>query len=255
MAKAEYLHASTGYARARIVLGGMVRPLAILWLALAGLGAVAVNGQTPERPRVFLLFVDDLHLDFRQTPRTRQFMKDLIARLGRDGDVWSVVTSGPSSISIPPTTDRDTVRAAVSRVTGNSLKIDDQRPGTSPERQNRATVAYQIAADAIARLAAVPNRGPLTVLYISGGYDTRAVTPPSAVVAAAVRVDARIIPIWPWTLNPVELGVAPDVWDAYVAATQEALRILATETSGMAVLTPADLEPAMRLVDSSTSIR
>ena len=51
--------------------------IAILLLVLAVHAATAVNGQTPERPRVFLLVIDDLHLDFRDTPRVRKVLQDL----------------------------------------------------------------------------------------------------------------------------------------------------------------------------------
>lgn len=200
-------------------------------------------------PKTFLMFVDDLHLDFRQTPRTRRSMQDLLARLARDGDVWSVVTTGTSSLWVHPTTDLTAIRAAVSRVTGNSLKMREQLDRAAPEPRLRAEVSYKTAADAIARVAAVPDHGPITVLYISSGYDTRVVPPPAPVIEAAARVNARIIAMWPLTPSPAAGDVPPDQWAAYVTATQGALRTLATETSGLAVFTPDDLEQALRLVE------
>jgi len=226
--------------------------IAILLLVLAVHAATAVNGQTPERPRVFLLVIDDLHLDFRETPRTRALLQQILATLAKDGDVWSVVSTGTSSLTLAPTADLAAVRAAVRRMTGNALTTNTRLGvAAAAEHRRRAEVTYQTAADAISPIAAVPNRGALTVLYVSGGYDTRVAAPPSAVVEAATRVQARVIPIftWPWWSPDPAAGVPFDKWQAYVAATQDSLRTLATETSGFAVLTPSDLEPALRTIE------
>ena len=48
--------------------------------------------------RVFLIFIDDLHLDFRQTPRTRQLLKDMLKNLIHDGDMFGITTTGTSSL-------------------------------------------------------------------------------------------------------------------------------------------------------------
>jgi hypothetical protein len=163
--------------------------IAILLLVLAVHAATTVNGQTPERPRVFLLVIDDLHLDFRETPRTRKLIQEILGTVAKDGDVWSVVSTGTSSLTLAPTTDLAAVRAAVRRMTGNALTTSTRLgAAAAAEHRRRAEVSYQTAADAISPIAAVPNRGALTVLYVSGGYDTRVAAPPSAVVEAATRV-------------------------------------------------------------------
>jgi hypothetical protein len=211
-------------------------------MALAIVMATAVQAPGAQTPgaRTFLIVVDELHLDFRQTPRTRKLMQDLLAGLAREGDVWSVVTTGSSSLRLSPTTDMATVRSSISRVVGDALKMSDQLAPTTPEPQRRAEVAYEVAAGAIAQLAAVPNHGPLAVLYLSRGYDTRAVAPPSAVIDAAIRARARVIPIRPWTEGPPAADVPQDVWEAYVTATQESLRSLAEQTGGAVVFSPGD---------------
>lgn len=213
-------------------------------LAIVVAAAFPVSAAQEPRPRAYLLFVDDLHLDFRQTPRTRKLMQDTLARLAREGNVWALVTTGTSSLSIQPTTDPSAIRSAVSRVTGNALKAD----AAGTERRSRADVAYKTAADAITRMAAVPHEGALTVLYISAGYDTRIVDPPSAVVAAAARAGARVIPIHPGFGEPAAT-VSPDEWKAYLTATQDSLRRLASETSGVTIFGPDDVEPALQFAD------
>ncbi len=55
----------------------------------------------PPRPvndaagRIFLLFVDDLHLDFRNTPRIRDLFKKISTELIHDGDMFGIVSTGP----------------------------------------------------------------------------------------------------------------------------------------------------------------
>ena len=227
----------------------MTRALATL--VLAALAVPAASAQAPPPTRAYLLFIDDLHLDFRQTPRTRKLMQDLIARLAREGDVWSVVTSGTSSLRLPPTTDLAAVRASVSRVTGNALKPAERVP-VSPgvndgsELQHRADVAFRTGADGLERLAGAAPGPSLTVLYVSEGYDTRRITGLQALVDAAVRARATMFAIKPFgVIDAVSSGVADADWNAYVEATRASLRTLAGETGGITVFTPDELEPAL----------
>jgi VWFA-related protein len=194
--------------------------------------------------RVFIIFIDDLHLDFRQTPRTRWLIQHTLDTLAREGDVWSVVSTGASNLELAPTTDLTAVRAAIRRVTGNALGGRETSAAADAERRRRAAVAQQMTAEAIARVAAELTSGTLTVLYVSGGYHTRVVQPMPAVIEAARRVEARVIPIWPYDGAPA--GEPPDEWEAYVTATQDRLRTLAAETGGQAVITPADFNPNLR---------
>ncbi len=72
--------------------------------------------------RVFLLFIDDLHLDFRSTPRTRDLIKRMMRLLIHEGDMFGIVSTGHSSISEQLTYDRQILESAISRVTGGGLK-------------------------------------------------------------------------------------------------------------------------------------
>jgi hypothetical protein len=221
--------------------------------SLVAIIAVAVNGlmaQAPA-PRAFLLLVDDLHLDFRNTPRTRQLMKDVFGRLARDGDVWAVATTGTSSISIPPTTDLAALQGAVMRVTGNALKPSERvaplGPNAAAEPQHRADISFSTAAAALDRLAAKAPGASLTVLYISEGYDTRRITGLQTVVDAASRARATVFVIKPWiVIEALSAGVPDTEWRAYLEATEASLQTLARETGGVAVVSQDDLEPALQ---------
>src|SRR3954471_158274 len=63
----------------------------------------------PSRPRtdvsgrIFLFFVDDLHLQFHNTGRVRDLFKRISKELVHEGDMFGIVSSGPSSIAVDMT--------------------------------------------------------------------------------------------------------------------------------------------------------
>jgi len=125
--------------------------------------------------RVFLLFIDDLHLDFQSTPRTRKLIQDMLRNLIHEGDMFGIVTTGTSSISQQLTYDRQILESAVSRITGNGLKpkeiIEGQQGSQGPtELRHRAHVAFSTAYDLMKNLERLQNRRK-AVLYVSSGYD------------------------------------------------------------------------------------
>ena len=135
----------------------------------------------PARPtndaagRVFVIFIDDLHLDFRQTPRTRDLMKRMLTNLVHEGDMFGIVSTGTSSISEQMTYDRQVLESAVGRVTGSGLRPDDiikysQSSGQHSELRYRAHVAFKTAYELMRNLENVRNRRK-AVIYISSGYD------------------------------------------------------------------------------------
>jgi VWFA-related protein len=135
----------------------------------------------PSRPtndaagRVFLIFIDDLHLDFRMTPRTRDLMKRMLRNLIHEGDMFGMVSTGTSSISQQLTYDRQVLESAINRVTGGGLRPDDIIKGMQgaqgpTELRYRAHVAFSTAYDLMKNLEKLQNRRK-AVLYISSGYD------------------------------------------------------------------------------------
>ena len=125
--------------------------------------------------RVFLIFIDDLHLDFRQTPRTRDLMTRMLRNLIHEGDMFGIVTTGTSSISQQLTYDRQVLESAIKRVTGGGLRPDDIVKGMQSsqgptELRYRAHVAFSTAYDLMKNLEQLRNRRK-AVIYISSGYD------------------------------------------------------------------------------------
>lgn len=135
----------------------------------------------PPRPtndaagRIFLLFVDDLHMDFRNTGRIRELFKKIANNLIHEGDMFGIVTTGTSSIAIDLTYDRKRLEEARNRITGGALTPDEIIQGAESsqgptEVRYRAHVAFSTAYDLIRNLEKIQNRRK-AVIYVSNGYD------------------------------------------------------------------------------------
>lgn len=125
--------------------------------------------------RIFIIFIDDQHLDFRNTGRIRDLLKKVATQLIHDGDMFGIVSSGPSSIAVDLTYDRNRLDESIKKVSGNGLKPDEimQAPegvqGPS-EIRHRAHVAFSTVNDILQKLEKVTDRRKAFV-YISNGYD------------------------------------------------------------------------------------
>jgi len=135
----------------------------------------------PPRPtndasgRIFLIFVDDLHMDFRNTGRIRDLFKKISKELVHDGDMFGIVSTGPSSIAIDMTYDRKRLDEAINKIAGSGLKpseIIDTPDGSQgpPEVRYRAHVAFSTAYEVLQKMEQVHNRRK-AFIYVSNGYD------------------------------------------------------------------------------------
>lgn len=135
----------------------------------------------PSRPtndaagRIFIIFVDDLHLDFRNTGRIRDLFKKVAKTLIHDGDMFAIVSTGPSSLAVDLTYDRRRLETAIQKISGAGLRpqeILDQPEGAEgvAEIRYRAHVAFSTAYDIMQDLAQVHNRRK-AFIYVSNGYD------------------------------------------------------------------------------------
>jgi VWFA-related protein len=135
----------------------------------------------PPRPtndasgRIFVIFVDDLHMDFRNTGRIRELFKKISKELVHDGDMFAVQSTGPSSIAIDMTYDRKRLDEAITKISGSGLKPQEiiETPDGSqgpPEVRYRAHVAFSTAYETLQHLEQVHNRRK-AFIYVSNGYD------------------------------------------------------------------------------------
>jgi len=125
--------------------------------------------------RIFIIFVDDLHLDFRNTGRIRELFKKIGKTLIHEGDMFGIVSTGPSSLAIDMTYDLKRFDEALKKIAGNGLKPSDilEAPtgaeGPSEVRY-RAHTAFSTAYDILKKLQQVQNRRK-AFIYVSNGYD------------------------------------------------------------------------------------
>jgi VWFA-related protein len=136
----------------------------------------------PPRPvsdvsgRIFVFFVDDLHLQFGSTPRVRELFKKISKQLIHDGDLFGIVSSGPSSISVQMTYDKRRLDEAINKMTGAELKPEEiiEQSGMSnaapSEVRYRVGVAFKTVYELLQNLDSVRDRRKALV-YVSDGYD------------------------------------------------------------------------------------
>ena len=136
----------------------------------------------PSRPvndtagRIFILFVDDLHLQTGLTPKVRQVFETIADTLIHEGDLFGIVSSGPSAINVQMTYDRSLLYSAMSRITGDGFsnqEVIEQLaggPGGPSELRWRAHKAFKLARDIVRNLEEVENRRK-AFIYLSSGYD------------------------------------------------------------------------------------
>ncbi|HEX9365318.1 MAG TPA: VWA domain-containing protein [Vicinamibacterales bacterium] len=135
----------------------------------------------PARPandssgRVLLIFIDDLHISPRDTPRVRDLVKQIATELVHDGDLFGIVSSGHSSIAIDMTYDRKRLDEAMKKIMGGGLmpsEIIGTPDGSQgpPEVRYKAHAAFSAAYEILQKLEPVHDRRKAFV-YISSGYD------------------------------------------------------------------------------------
>jgi VWFA-related protein len=135
----------------------------------------------PPRPtndaagRIFVIYVDDLHMDFRNTGRIKDLFNKISDELIHEGDMFCIVSTGPSSLAIDMTYDRKRLKEAIKKISGAGLspkEILDTPEGQEgpPEVRYRANVAFSTAYDLMAQLESIHNRRK-AFIYVSNGYD------------------------------------------------------------------------------------
>lgn len=125
--------------------------------------------------RVLLILVDDLHFEPELTPHVRRLMQTIVETLVHEGDLASIVSTGPSFVEVGPTYDRKLLMEAANKIRGSGyvpseifkMMENSQGPG---DIRNRAQLAFYTAYNILAQLETVANRRK-AVIYISTGYD------------------------------------------------------------------------------------
>lgn len=224
--------------------------VAVAFMAPSHVGAAA------QEPGVaWLIFVDDLHLDFSNTGGIRKLLRSIASELIRDGDAFVLRSSGPSP-SIPFTTNRSLLDAAIGRVAGNALPpsaILRVSPASGPqdEVRYRASLAGSAAIEML-NAGPQPQRPRQAMLYVTNGYHF---DPPDLWVgefaSAALQSNVTV-----FAINGRALPGAPAVpvqndaafWARYRIAMVNNLRAISEPTGGFAVLDAADFAGALQRI-------
>ncbi len=125
--------------------------------------------------RIFVIVVDDLHLNTHDTPYVRDLMKKIAATMIHEGDMFAMISTGLSTVEEPLSYDRQRLPGVISRIKGNALELQDMfatPEGTlgPPEVRRRAHVAFSTVYRLIQDLERVKDRRK-ALLLISNGYD------------------------------------------------------------------------------------
>ena len=125
--------------------------------------------------RIFLIFVDDLHLSARDTPRIRAMFRKIASELIHDGDTFGMVSTGTSSIEIGLTRDLRRLEQAIGKITGGALSPSDIMAAPTgadgpAEVRHHVHVAFRTAYDMMRELEKVHGRRK-AFIYVSNGYD------------------------------------------------------------------------------------
>jgi hypothetical protein len=255
-------------------MAGLRRCAAVaLLIASAGTAARAqASVRTPEPPPAgtWLIFIDDLHLDFRSTGYIRAALNAVATELIRDGDTFAIARSNTAPASIGPTANRSLLGPTIKETSGAGLSPRDivellLRPRTLNEVTFRASLALT-AAHEMLTAAAAHRRGRKTLIYLSNGYGFDAPPPglPPGLAAASGPSDPKNatveslrlqftalierakslgVPVFaievrrvPWD-GPIEEQVA---WDKYLQSARRTLRALGEQTGGAAILDARD---------------
>jgi VWFA-related protein len=146
--------------------------------AIEGLILPTVKPRQDASGRLFIIFIDDLHLQPHDTPRVKDLLKKVRDTLVHDNDLVGLVSTGTSSVQIDPSYDYGHRRfnEAIEKVMGSAPTADDfieaalveSAQGPQQVRFN-AHVAFRTAYDLLDQLAQVQDRRKAFV-YISNGY-------------------------------------------------------------------------------------
>jgi len=239
------------------------------FLGIAYMSSLAAQQLIPGRPgiedftgRIILFVIDDLNLDFRDTPRIRTLVKKMGGQLVRDGDLFAVVSTGSSSIDLDLTSDLTHMDDAVNRITGQGLRPQDMiQPSAFSEIVRRAHVTSRMMLEQLQRLDGTQNH-PKAVVLISNGWDLdrRADADVANELNDVAQLSTRTNATF-YTVDPRGLGaggqragqVDPNEWAPHLRVEQDNMRTLAERTGGVAIVNADDYNRTIERINAMSN--
>jgi hypothetical protein len=136
--------------------------LAVYAFTLSG----ASSAQQQPTAKTILLFIDDLQILFRDTPRLRTGLKQVSERLTTAGWSFAVASDGSSEVSIAPTSDTTALVSIANKISGGGLtpnELANPTPYVERDITRRSIMARRELQ------TAVDVAHPDAVLYITQG--------------------------------------------------------------------------------------
>jgi hypothetical protein len=197
----------------------------------------------------WLIFVDDLHIDFPNTGGVRDLLRSISTTAIRDDDVVAMRAPGPSSMAIGPTSDRTIVDGTIRRVYAAALppiaiSQDALHPGG--EIDARLTLTFSAASMLLDSVPPSPDHR-VVMIYISNGYESE----PGRALASLFASAARQAHVTICAVNAAGFGsvedrrVDPAFWKQVLTARRQSLRALGDGTDGFTLLGYTDAADAM----------
>ena len=142
-----------------------------------GLILPPVKPATDQSGRIFIIFIDDMHLQPLDSIKAKEVLKQIRDTVIHDGDLIALVSTGYSSIETELTYDykRTRFNEAINKTMGSGMTVPEiitanqTADGPAGLRHN-AFVAFSTAYDVLAQAEKVKNRRK-AFIYLSGGYD------------------------------------------------------------------------------------
>jgi VWFA-related protein len=132
---------------------------------------------TDQSGRIFIIFIDDMHLQASDSIKARQVLKQIRDTVIHDGDLIAIVSTGYSSIEVDLTYDykRKRFDESIAKVMGSGMSpteiINASQTSEGPAGlRHNAFVAFSTAYDMLAQVEKIPNRRK-AFIYVSAGYD------------------------------------------------------------------------------------
>jgi len=132
---------------------------------------------TDQSGRIFIIFIDDMHLQPLDSIKAKEVLKLVRDTLIHDGDLIALVSTGYSSIATELSYDYKRARfnEAINKTMGSGMTVQEiisanqTQEGPAGLRHN-AYVAFSTAYDTLAQVEKIKNRRK-AFIYVSSGYD------------------------------------------------------------------------------------
>lgn len=244
-------------------LGSMMIPVGANPVLYAG-----ASSQTgvADSSSLWVIFLDDLHLDFTATGRLKALFTTVASELIQEGDLFSIVSTGPSWIAVDATRDRKSLDEARAAISGAALKpseiVGTPVSGRSEVRY-RAHLSMSTAYSILKRLQQIPARHK-TFIYVSNGFNIDLWVPQNGPLtgadpftatgnefslenlreeAAELARQAGRAKVTIYAIDPRALSGSPSVdpklssaaWQQYWTTTRDSLRVIAEATGGFSL--------------------